>query len=134
MLAVPVRVKLDCRKVTLTNFLADIHLYLETPPEDESDRWSGRPFRSMTVVHPPALNLDPSRTEANKKRFLDNLWCAQANYRARSGQSVVLAADEQEVESRGGKTTIAKTFFNVYQRTAFLKEPRKVRRRHHPSV
>lgn len=44
---------------------------------------------------------------------------------------MALAAEEQEVESRGGRTTLAKTFFNIYQRTAFLKESRKVGRCHH---
>jgi len=47
-------------------------------------------------------------------------------YRSRAGQSVVLSSDEQEVECRSGKTTIARAYFNVYQRTAFLQEAKKV--------
>lgn len=39
---------------------------------------------------------------------------------------MVLCAEERDVEHRGGKVTRATTFFNVYQRTAFLKEPKKV--------
>lgn len=105
----------------------EINLYLENPPQDSSDRWSGRPFRSLSVVHPPApINLDPTHTETDKRRFLENLWHVQATYRSRAGQSVVLCADEQEVESKAGRVTIARTYFNVYQRTAFLQEPKKV--------
>ena len=105
----------------------DIHLFLENPPQDQSDRWSGRPFRSLSVVIPPApINLDPTQTESDKQRFLENLWKAQATYRARAGQSVVLCSDEQEVECRSGRTTLARTYYNVYQRTAFLQEPKKV--------
>lgn len=50
----------------------------------------------------------------------------QARYRARLGQSVVLLSDEMEVESRVGKVTTARTYYNVYQRTAFLQETKKV--------
>ncbi|KAF8826901.1 hypothetical protein HHX47_DHR5000592 [Lentinula edodes] len=107
---------------------ADFHLYLETPPQDHSERWSGRPFRSLSVVHPPSpINLDPSQTEVDKQRFLKNLWNVQARYRARSGQSVVLCSEEMEVESRGGRLTTARTYYNVYQRTAFLQEIKKTK-------
>lgn len=104
-----------------------MHLYLEKPPEGQTDRWSGRSFRSLAVVHPPSpINLDPTRTEADKKRFLENLWNVQAMYRTKGGQSVVLCAEEREVESRGERITLARTYFNVYQRTAFLQESKKV--------
>ncbi|KAI0082531.1 hypothetical protein K474DRAFT_1655326 [Panus rudis PR-1116 ss-1] len=107
---------------------ADMHIYMECPPIDQSERWNGRPFRALSVVFPPyTTNLDPPRSEGAKKRFLDNLWVAQARYRTRLGQSVTLYAEEREVESRGGKVTFAKTYFNVYQRTAFLKEAKKTK-------
>ncbi|KAI6003714.1 hypothetical protein EDD15DRAFT_2156946 [Pisolithus albus] len=107
---------------------AELHVYLENPPHDQGDRWSGRPFRSLSVVFPPApINLDPSRTTTEKERFLDNLWSAQAKYRTRYGQSVVLCADETEVEAKGSRTTVARTYFNVYQRTAFLQEIKKTK-------
>ncbi|KAE9410179.1 hypothetical protein BT96DRAFT_969851 [Gymnopus androsaceus JB14] len=107
---------------------ADFHLYLEKPPQDQSERWSGRPFRSLSVVHPPSpVNLDPTQTEADKQRFLENLWNVQAKYRARLGQSVVLRSDDTEVESRSGKVTVARTYYNVYQRTAFLQETKKTK-------
>ncbi|KAF8842701.1 hypothetical protein BDN67DRAFT_898801 [Paxillus ammoniavirescens] len=106
----------------------EFHVYLENPPQDQGDRWSSRPFRSLSVVFPPApINLDPTRTATEKERFLENLWSAQAKYRTRTGQSVVLCADEKEVEVRGGRTTIARTYFNVYQRTAFLQESKKTK-------
>ncbi|KAF8484833.1 hypothetical protein DFH94DRAFT_716365 [Russula ochroleuca] len=107
---------------------ADFHLYLEKPPQDQTDRWSGRPFRPLSLVSPPhPPNFNPQRTEAEKARFLDNLWLSQANIRTRSGKSVVLCSEERVVESRGGRTTYARTYFNVYQRTAFLQEPRKTK-------
>ncbi|KAH7931234.1 hypothetical protein BV22DRAFT_1115616 [Leucogyrophana mollusca] len=107
---------------------ADFHVYLENALQDQGERWSGRPFRAFSVVFPPSpVNLDPVRTATEKERFLDNLWNAQAKYRARSGQSVVLCADEREVESRGSRTTFARTYFNVYQRTAFLQESKKTK-------
>jgi len=105
----------------------EMNFYFENPPHDQGDRWSGRPFRSFSVVNPPApINLDPTQTESDKHRFLEHLWHVQATYRARAGQSVVLCAVEQEVESKVGRTTIARTYFNVYQRTAFLQETKKV--------
>lgn len=105
----------------------EINLYLENPPQDQTDRWSGRPFRSLSVVIPPMpVNLDPTQTDVVKQRFLESLWTAQATYRARAGQSVVLRSDEQEVECRSGRITLARTYFNVYQRTAFLQESKKV--------
>ncbi|EIW82335.1 hypothetical protein CONPUDRAFT_164953 [Coniophora puteana RWD-64-598 SS2] len=107
---------------------ADFHMYLEESPQDQGDRWSGRPFRSYSVEFPPSPpNLDPVRTAVEKQRFLENLWIAQAKFRTRASQSVVLAADETEVENRGGKTTYARTYFNVYHRTAFLQEPKKTK-------
>jgi len=109
---------------------ADINLFLESPPQDQTEKWSGRPFRSLSVVHPPMpINFDPTQTESDKQRFLENLWKAQAMFRARAGQSVVLCSEEQEVECRHGKITIARTYFNVYQRTAFLQEQKKVSHR-----
>ncbi|KAI9466944.1 hypothetical protein BJY52DRAFT_1347724 [Lactarius psammicola] len=106
---------------------ADFHLYLEKPPLDQTDRWSGRPFRPLSVVFPPhPPNFNPQRSETDKARFLENLWLSQANIRARSGKSVVLRSEEREVESRG-RITYARTYFNVYQRTAFLQEPQKTK-------
>ena len=103
-------------------------MYFENPPRDQSDRWSGRPFRALSVVHPPhPINLDPPKTQADKQRFLENLWLVQAKYRARVGQSVVLCLEAKEVEARGGRSVVARTFYNVYQRKAFLQEPKKVR-------
>lgn len=123
---------LDCLESYITNVAVlsslEINLYLENPPQDQTDRWSGRPFRSLSVVHPPMpINLDPTQTEADKRRFLENLWHVQATFRSRAGQSVVLCADDQEVESKVGRIVVARTYFNVYQRTAFLQEPKKVR-------
>lgn len=75
---------------------------------------------------PAAVYLDPLRTENEKQRFLNNLWIAQARFRTRGERSLVLRGEEREVENRGGYVTHARTYFNVYTRTAFLQEPKKV--------
>ncbi|KZV72156.1 hypothetical protein PENSPDRAFT_371983 [Peniophora sp. CONT] len=107
---------------------ADFHLFFESPPLDQPDRWSGRSFRSMTCVHPPSpANFNPQKTVNDKKRFLEHVWQAQVDLRARSGQSVTLEAEEREVETRVGKVTVARTYFHVYQRTSFLREERKTK-------
>ncbi|TRM67640.1 hypothetical protein BD626DRAFT_394072 [Schizophyllum amplum] len=107
---------------------ADINMYFESPPRDQSERWSGRPFRALSVVHPPhPVNLDPTRTQSDKQRFLENLWLVQAKYRARAGQSVVLCSEAKEVEARGGRSVVARAYYNVYQRTAFLQEAKKTK-------
>ncbi len=100
-------------------------MYLENAPQELTERWSNRPLRFLTVVKPPG-NVDPTGTEADKTRFLRNLWTAQAKYRTRAGQSVVLQSEEVEVESKNGRVTAARTYYNVYQRTAFLQEIKKV--------
>jgi hypothetical protein len=80
-------------------------------------------------VYPPSQAvLIPTKTESAKKRFLENLWEAQALFRTKLGQSVVLRTEDQEVETKRSRITIARTYFNVYQRTSFLKETKKVRR------
>lgn len=105
----------------------DFHLYLEDPPQDQDHRWVGRPFRTLSVVHPPSpIVYDSTAAEADKTRFLENLWGVQGRYRTKKGQSVVLCGEEREVEDRAGKITIARTYFNVYTRTAFLQEAKKV--------
>jgi protein ECT2 len=111
----------------LTVFSVDLQIFYEHPPHDQSGLWANRPFRQYTVVLPPStLNLDPSRTEDAKTRFLNNLWDAQARYRTRNGQSVALCAEDREVEVQPGRLVVARTYFNLYQRTAFLQESRKV--------
>lgn len=72
------------------------------------------------------MYLDPTRTDARKRRFLENLWDVQAKYRTKKGQSVILSGEEREVENRGGRVTVAKTYYNVYTRTGFLAEEKKV--------
>ncbi|KAH9855021.1 hypothetical protein C2E23DRAFT_725243 [Lenzites betulinus] len=107
---------------------ADFHIYLESPPMDVSERWAGRQFRSLSVVFPPSpVYLDPQRTESEKQRFLEQLWDAQARFRTRGGRSVILRGKESEVESRAGRITRARTYYNIYTRTSFLQEPKKTK-------
>ncbi|EJD01616.1 uncharacterized protein FOMMEDRAFT_126677 [Fomitiporia mediterranea MF3/22] len=118
----------DITDVSVTDISgADMHLYLESPPLDQTDRWAGRPFRVFSTVLPGTSYVDTGRLEREKKRFLENLWRVQARYRTKHGQSVALRAEDQEVESRGGKITVARTYFNVYQRTRFLTEAKKTK-------
>ncbi|KEP51744.1 RhoGEF gef2 protein [Rhizoctonia solani 123E] len=110
----------------------DLHMYLEDPPQDQPDRWSGRPFRSLSAlalapqshsgpVDPFARPHVSSTPEQAKARFLENLWAVQARLRTRLGRSIVLYGGEREV----GLATQAKTWWNLYSRTAFLSETKK---------
>ncbi|GJJ07089.1 hypothetical protein Clacol_001288 [Clathrus columnatus] len=82
---------------------SEFHLYLENPPQDQTDRWSGRRFRSFTVAHTSSpLNYDLAGSSFEKQRFLENLWTVQAQFRSRNNRSVVLCSGEREVENRGG--------------------------------
>ncbi|CEL59835.1 Rho guanine nucleotide exchange factor gef2 OS=Schizosaccharomyces pombe (strain 972 / ATCC 24843) GN=gef2 PE=1 SV=1 [Rhizoctonia solani AG-1 IB] len=110
----------------------DFHMYLEDPPRDQPDRWTGRPFRAMTALAlaPQSLSgpADPfarprvdSSPEQAKARFLENLWAVQARLRTRLGRSVVLYGGEREV----GLATLARTWWNLYSRTAYLSETKK---------
>ncbi|CAE7058756.1 unnamed protein product [Rhizoctonia solani] len=110
----------------------DWHMYLEDPPRDQPDRWSGRPFRALSALAlAPQSHSGPadpfarphidSTPEQAKVRFLENLWAVQARLRTRLGRSVVLYGGEREV----GLATVAKTWWNLYSRTAFLSETKK---------
>ena len=102
-----------------------MHFFLERPPVEHGERWS-TPLKSYHVVLPSqAVNIDLAAREA-KTEFLEKLWNAQAMLRTKGGRSVALQSEELEVDSRGNRTTYATTFFNVYQRTPYLGEPRKV--------
>ena len=80
------------------------------------------------MVHPPLTDSQaPTQAAEDKARFLGNLWLAQAMYRAKSGRSVPFVSEEKDVGSSSRRVTLARTYFNVYQRTAFLSEPKKVR-------
>ncbi|KIO30176.1 hypothetical protein M407DRAFT_20644, partial [Tulasnella calospora MUT 4182] len=101
----------------------DFHLYIETAPTDHySDRWANRPFRSCSVVHPPSPpNYDPGRSRSDKIRFLENLWNAQAFYRCKDGRSVARLSMERELSGK----SLVRTWFNIYERMDYLKEPKK---------
>ncbi|WWC73238.1 uncharacterized protein I206_107204 [Kwoniella pini CBS 10737] len=69
---------------TFTWLISEFHIFFERPPMDQTGRWSARPFRSYTVVHPPySVALDPVATRRDKIRFIHNLWSAQASARAK---------------------------------------------------
>ncbi|KAG8700981.1 hypothetical protein FRC09_005628, partial [Ceratobasidium sp. 395] len=110
----------------------DLHMYLEDPPRDQPDRWSGRSFRAFSTLAlaTPATSThgDPfakpqtdSTPEIAKARFLENLWAVQARLRTRLERSIALYGGEREV----GPATLARTWWNLYSRTAFLSETKK---------
>jgi hypothetical protein len=101
-------------------------MYLEKPPQDQTERWSGRPFRSFSVGI--IGTQDVVSTQSDKQRFLENLWTAQALFRSKEGRSVILCSSDKEVEARNGRVSLARTYFNIYRRTAYLSEPVKVGR------
>ncbi|WVN91089.1 uncharacterized protein L203_106336 [Cryptococcus depauperatus CBS 7841] len=104
----------------------DFHLYFERPPMEYSGRWSGRPFRSFSTVHPPySVALDPVATKRDKLRFVQNLWAAQALVRAKllpsSEQKIIprVLQSEQEVDFEG-ESERARCFWNVWDRQGWL--------------
>lgn len=102
---------------------------MEKPPSgvQESDRWANYPLHALSIILPPSpVGLDPEASLVVKRRFLENLWQAQAVLRTKGGRSVALQSEEKEMESRSSKTNYATAFYNVYQRTAYLGEPKKV--------
>src|SRR5260370_2225700 len=106
-----------------------MHIYLEKEPLDQFERWSNRPFRSFSVLSPPATGAQaPQQAITAKRRFLENLWLAQAMYRSKSGRSVAFVSGDQNISSSSNRATIARTYFNVYRRMAYLSEPRKARK------
>lgn len=111
----------------------DFQLYLSRPPNDQSERWSGRHFRCYSVVHPPQpITLDPAMSRESKQRFVHNLWAAQALVRARGGRSTAWAAvDEERLEGWGGKLGgRAKGFWNEWDRQSWEEDTSKVGHSH----
>ncbi|KAH7098762.1 hypothetical protein BKA62DRAFT_711749 [Auriculariales sp. MPI-PUGE-AT-0066] len=103
----------------------NMHMYLEVPPHDPSDqRWSGRQFRQLSLGTVSSQS-NPQTTQATKQRFLESVWIAQAQYRTRLDRSIVLQSPDFEVESRGGRVTTARAYYNVYQRKTYLGEQKK---------
>ncbi|KAG9122598.1 hypothetical protein FRC07_000961, partial [Ceratobasidium sp. 392] len=110
----------------------DMHVYLEDPPRDQPDRWNSRAFRAFSTLAlatptaashgdpfaKPHLDLTPDLAKA---RFLENLWAVQARLRTRLERSIALYGGEREV----GPATLARTWWNLYSRTAFLSETKK---------
>jgi len=117
--------------------LSDFHLFFERPPANHSDRWSARPFRHFSTVHPPfELSMDPIATKKEKLRFVENLWSAQALARARHSRNEprsiprVLRHDEETGLERAGEMFgRACCYWNVWDRRGWSAGTRKVGRR-----
>ncbi|QRV87492.1 Formin-like protein 14 [Ceratobasidium sp. AG-Ba] len=96
----------------------EMHMYLEDPPRDQPDsRWNG-PSAHADPFSKPHLESSPEHAKA---RFLENLWAVQARLRTRLERSIALYGGEREV----GPGTLARTWWNLYSRTAFLTETKK---------
>jgi protein ECT2 len=106
-----------------------LHLYFSTMPTFDSstlDRCS-KSFRSLHVVQPPRIpGLDPIATTELRRRFLENLWEAQARIRGNHGRSIILGRPEEVMEDKKGVVERARVYWNVYERRAYLGEPCKV--------
>jgi hypothetical protein len=125
----------DLTEVTATTVgpsNSSIHLYFTTTPSFESsysDKWT-KAFRALELVHPPRPPMfDPLASERDRRRFVDKLWTAQARLRERHGRSILLCRREEDLEERKGRVERGRVFWNVYERKAYLSEPRKVRGR-----
>jgi hypothetical protein len=125
------KTRIQGKRLTCTDF----HLFLERPPIDQSDRWSSRPFRSYSTVHPPyAISFDPIATRRDKLRFVQNLWAAQALARAkllphvnRPVPRVLMSDSEVGLEGAGEMLGRAKLFWNVWERQAWAAQKKKVK-------
>ncbi|KAK4685638.1 hypothetical protein P7C73_g4506, partial [Tremellales sp. Uapishka_1] len=113
----------------------DFHLFLERPPLDQSDRWSSRPFRAFSTVHPPyQISFDPVATRRDKLRFVQNLWAAQAFARTkalpdqtRAIPRVLMSEEEFGLEAAGEILGRAKCFWNVWEKRGWESDSRKAK-------
>jgi hypothetical protein len=128
----------------LTHLLpTDFHIFFERPPLDQGDRWSARPFRHFAAVRPTSTSFaDLSRASSDKQRFLRNLWTAQAVIRSKvappkpaisahhiqpSPPSVLLDVDRWTADNTSSVTSLAQTYWNVWDARSWASDPRKVR-------
>lgn len=116
---------------TLT-LCADFQLCFEDPPAGQNDRWSGRPLRCYSVVHPPApAHFDPLSLKRDKERFIQNLWHAQALARTKPVLRDPVPVDklpralacEEDIETGGEALAV---FWNAWQKDIWLRDFRKV--------
>lgn len=106
---------------------SEMHMYLEEPPSDQSDRWRGRPFRNYSIVLPPApVGLDLAATQEKKKTFLENLWKVQVLARVKEGRCIALKGEEVQIENRGVRANKVGCWWNLYLRTPYLGESKRV--------
>jgi hypothetical protein len=78
--------------------ITDFQLLFEKEIDGQGDRWSGRPLRSYTAVHPPSpAHTDASQERKSKLRFVQNLWAAQALMRTK----VTASAPKGSAHSQG---------------------------------
>jgi hypothetical protein len=110
--------------------LIDFHLFFERPPVDQSDRWSGRPFRAYSAVNPQfGGSLDEVAVRQEKLRFLQNLWSAQAMARAKlltKEPSAYKSNVEVGLEAAGELFGRAACFWSLWQRPEWDQLSRKV--------
>jgi hypothetical protein len=116
-----------------TKLIVDFHLFFERPPTDQTERWSARPFRSYTGVHPPyASNLDSVAIRNDKLRFINNLWAAQTVARAKllpkgiEPPMPLVGEYEIGLEGAGELYGRAKCYWSVWDRQGWSVTGRRV--------
>lgn len=115
----------------------DFQLFFEKPPTDQGERWSFRNFRSYTTVRPPfGASIDPVGVRKDKLRFVENIWAAQAQARAKlmpkeleikEMPRVMVAVEESALDTAGEPFGRAKLFLNVWSRQGYASSTRRGR-------
>ncbi len=120
----------------------DFNLFLERPPTDQSDRWSGRQFRYMSVVHPPhPRGMDAIAARTEKERFIRNLWHSQALIKSKPLSALIkrpeaagcpgafktLVGHGGMVPIDGGRDERVVPHASLWDRSAWKSDPRKAK-------
>lgn len=99
---------------------------------DQSERWSGRPFRAYTAVNPPYIGTLDVGLRKDKSRFLQNLWTAQATARSKlipkglEGPRAMASLEESSLDAAGEFFARAKCFWTVWQAKSYQELSRRV--------
>lgn len=104
---------------------ADLQLtFRRSPSHIHHEKWTGRPLRQYATVSDPHAAADSPPPRFDKMRFLENLWRAQALFKARRDgsshvRSAVIPARSEDAEPR------RVVYWNVYPRAAYVLEQSK---------
>jgi hypothetical protein len=77
-------IRMAGHELWLKQSFADFRLLFAEEPSEHGDKWSGRPMRNYVAVHPPLPpDMDITTARKDKRRFIRNLWTAQALMRTK---------------------------------------------------